>query len=396
MSTINTHYLAKFGAEDAYIDSAAHDVPVSSDTTRSVTGLAAYFHRIDGTGTAGTGDWLTTGKMTASYFVAVHSSTPSVFPVATVSTTLNVVNASTFQVDATSLDCAVAANFTAAVTLTAGLTSNAGVFGSSIPLGSEALKAEAFRVGTLVVDGASTLTGNVSVGGNISCAGNVSMTGTLTVVSTTTHTGAVALNGGATVPSGQTLTVASGATLTVGGTLTIASFTASTAVIAGASGGSEVLKTTTFRATGASALVGAVSMSSTLSVAGTASFAGISSTGTIAATSAGGINNAGAAVYFQHPTGADTSSSATLDLDALETANSHEFNPTSAQRDITTVTGTVKGFFWFVNKHASNAVTIATGYMAYPSGQFTIAADSTALLYWDTSTNKFTAVAKIS
>ena len=41
MSTINTHYLAKFGAEDAYIDSAAHDVPVSSDTTRSVTGLAA-------------------------------------------------------------------------------------------------------------------------------------------------------------------------------------------------------------------------------------------------------------------------------------------------------------------------------------------------------------------
>ena len=89
-------------------------------------------------------------------------------------------------------------------------------------------------------------------------------------------------------------------------------------------------------------------------------------------------------------------SSATLDLDALETANSHEFNLTSAQRDITTVTGTVKGFFWFVNKHASNAVTIATGYMAYPSGQFTIAADSTALLYWDTSTNKFTAVAKIS
>ena len=98
--------------------------------------------------------------------------------------------------------------------------------------------------------------------------GATTLSSTLAVTGASTLTGAVALNGGATVPSGQTLTVASGATLTVGGTLSIASFTASTAVVAGASGGSEVLKTTTFRATGASALVGAVSMSSTLSVAG--------------------------------------------------------------------------------------------------------------------------------
>ena len=395
MATINTHYLAKFGAEDAYIDSAAHDVPVSASVTRSVTGLAAYFHRIDGTGTTGTGDWLTTGKMTASYFVAVHASTPSVFPVATVSTTLNVVDASTFQVDATSLDCAVAANFTAKITGTAGGEINTLTVGTP-PAGSEALRAATARLGTTVltdslsVTGVSTFTGAAAFNGAVSCASTFAVTGSSTL------TGAVALNGGATVPSGQTLTVASGGTLTVGGTLTIASFTASTAVIAGASGGSEVLKTTTFRATGASALVGAVSMSSTLSVAGQTTVDELSATGTIGVTSAGGINNAGTAVYFQHPTGADTSSSATLDLDALESANSHEFNPTSAQRDITTVTGTVKGFFWFVNKHASNAVTIATGYMAYPSGQFTIAADSTALLYWDTSTNKFTAVAKIS
>ena len=396
MSTINTHYLAKFGAEDAYIDSAAHDVPVSSDTTRSVTGLAAYFHRIDGTGTTGTGDWLTTGKMTASYFVATHNSTPSVFPVATVSTTLNVVNASTFQVDATSLDCAVAANFTAAVGITGGLTSSAGIFGSVIPLGSETLKAEDFRAGAIVSDGASTLTGAVAMGSTLGVTGATTLSSTLAVTGASTLTGAVALNGGATVPSGQTLTVASGATLTVGGTLSIASFTASTAVVAGASGGSEVLKTTTFRATGASVLVGAVSLSSTLSVAGQTTVDELSATGTIGVASAGGINNAGTAVYFQHPEGADTSASTSLDLDALETANSHEFNPTSAQRDITTVTGTVKGFFWFVNKHASNAVTIDTAYMAYPSGQFVILADSTALLYWDTSTNKFTAVAKIS
>lgn len=375
-------YMRKGGAEDMFLDADTHSVPVSSTTNRNVTGLAAYFLRIDGSST-GTGDWLTTGKMTASYFVATHASTPSVFPVATVSTTLNVVNASTFQVDATSLDCAVAANFTAAVALTGGGTSNTFVVGTD-PTGTEVLRAASIKTTTLVVANASTLTGAVGLGSTLGVTGAATLASTLYVGGAATLVGAVALNGGATVPSGQTLTIAAGGTLTVSGTLNITTFTASTAVIAGASGGSEVLKTTTFRATGASVMAGAVTMSSTLSVASTATFASLSSTGEASITSAGGFTNAGTANYFELPSTADTGAGASIDLDALSTKNSHLFNPTSGARSITSIAGTRKGVYWLVNTHASNAVTFADALVAYPTGAtFVLPANGTALVYWD-------------
>ena len=392
MATINTHYLAKFGAEDAYIDSAAHDVPVSASVTRSVTGLAAHFHRIDGTGTTGTGDWLTTGKMTASYFVAVHASTPSVFPVATVSTTLNVVDASTFQVDATSLDCAVAANFTAKITGTAGGEINTLTVGTP-PAGSEALRAATARLGTTVltdslsVTGVSTFTGAAAFNGAVSCASTFAVTGSSTL------TGAVALNGGATVPSGQTLTVASGGTLSVAGTFSITTLAATgTATIANATGGSEALRTTTFRATGASALVGAVTVTGATTLNGNltaAAQADFAAETNMAAT--GQFNVLGVANLLTVPDASDTSTSGSLDLDALNTPNSHQFGPTGT-RTITSVSGTYSGVFWFINAHGSNAVTIATGYMNLPAGTFTLAAGERALLYWDKLTTKFTVI----
>ena len=44
---------------------------------------------------------------------------------------------------------------------------SSGDFGSVIPLGSETLKAEDFRAGAIVSDGASTLTGAVAMGSTL-------------------------------------------------------------------------------------------------------------------------------------------------------------------------------------------------------------------------------------
>lgn len=391
MATINTHYLAKAGAEDIYIDAASHTVPVSASVTRSVTGLAAYFYRIDGTGTAGTGDWETSGKMTASYFVATHASTYSDLPKLLASTTLRVVSASVLEVDATSLDCGVAANFSAAVACTGGLTSNTGVFGTD-PTGSEVLRAASIRATTLVINSTTTLTGNTIVSAQLAVGGAVSMASTLAVVGASTMTGAVALNGGATVPSGQTLTISSGATLTVSGTLGITTLTATTATIAGASGGSEALRTTTFRATGASVFTNTISASGAVAISGnlTAS-AQVDMNAQTNIGSAGSLNISGISNLFTVPSASDTSTSATLDLDNLDTMNSHQFGPSGA-RAITTVSGTYSGVYWFINAHASNDVTIATGYMNVPTGTFTLAAGERALLYWDKGNSKFTVI----
>lgn len=391
--SVETMYLAKIGAEDAYIDAATHTIPVSASVTRSVTGLAAYFYRIDGTGTAGTGNWETSGKMTASYFVATHASTPSVFPVATVSTTLNVVNASTFQVDATSLDCAVAANFTAAVALTGGGTANTWVVGTD-PTGSEVLRAASTRFTNAVVVSALSVGGNTTLTGQVAAGGAVTLATTLAVVGASTMTGAVALNGGATVPSGQTLTIAAGATLTVSGTLGITTLTATTATIAGAAGGSEVLRTTTFRATGASVLVGAVSASSTLTVAGAADLQSTVAIKAATVSATGGFTNLGLANYFVLPDTADTSTATSLNLDALETPHSALFDPSAARTLASlSITGVNSGVYWFINTSGTYAVTIHADNMDTPSGTFTLAANTTALLYWDASGKKFTQIA---
>lgn len=378
-------YMRKGGAEDMFLDADTHSVPVSSTTNRNVTGLAAYFLRIDGSST-GTGDWLTTGKMTASYFIATHASTYSELPRLLANTTLRVVSAAVLEVDATSLDCGVASNFTAAVAMTAGLTSNTGVFGTD-PTGSEVLRAASARLTTLIVNGTSTLTGNVVASAQLAVGGNVSLAGNLAVNGTTALTGALTLSGGGTVPSGQTLTIAAGATLTVSGTLgTVASLLATAATVGGASGGSEALRTTTFRATGASVFTNTVTMSSSLSVASTITLASASVSGDISITSTGGLANTGTANYFELPAGGDTGTGASIDFDALDTKNSHQFNP-SGNRSITSIAGTRKGLYWFVNIHATSTVTFADALVAYPSGStFVMAANSTALVYWDNTT----------
>lgn len=382
---VETHYYGPGGAEDLYMDAEVHSVAVSSSVNSNKTGLAAYLLRLDGTGDTGTGDWLTTGKMTASYFVASSASDYSTLPRLLASTTLRVVGASTFEVDASSLDCAVAANFTAAVAMTGGATSNTLVVGTD-PTGAQVLRAASARFTTLEVAGNTNLQAALTVTSGVGIGGNVNLGGTLAVTGATTHTGAVALNGGATVPSGQTMTIASGATLTVSGTMSITTFTASTATIAGASGGSEALRTTTFRATGASVMVGGVTMSSTLTVASTATLASVSCTGEASVTSAGGFTNEGTANYFALPDTADTGAGTSLDLDALSTKNSHLFNPTSGARSITSISGTRKGVYWLVNTHASNAVTFADALVTYPTGAtFVLSANSTALVYWDNS-----------
>lgn len=384
--SVETHYYGPGGAEDLYLDAAVHSVAVSASVNSNKTGLAAYLLRLDGTGDDGTGDWLTTGKMTASYFVASSASDYSTLPRLLASTTLRVVGASTFEVDASSLDCAVAANFTAAVAMTGGATSNTLVVGTD-PTGSEVLRAASAKFTTLTTGaGVVSFGGNTEVLGTFGVAGAVGLGAALTVVGASTLTGAVALNGGATVPSGKTLTINSGATLDVNGTLDITTLTASTATIAGASGGSETLRTTTFRATGASVLVGGVTMSSTLTVAATATVAALGCTGEANVTAAGGFTNEGTANYFALPTSADTGAGTSLDLDALSTKNSHLFNPTSGARSITSIAGTRKGVYWLVNTHASNAVTFADALVAYPTGAtFVLPANGTAMVYWDNS-----------
>lgn len=385
-------YMRKGGAEDLFLDAATHSVPVSSTTNRNVTGLAAYFHRIDGTGTAGTGDWETSGKMTASYFVATHATTYSDLPKLLASTTLRVVSASVLEVDATSLECGVAANFAAAVTVDAAVTAVSGGFGGTIPAGSETLKAESLRATTAVVTGTSTLTGAVSAGSTLAVTGATTLSSTLAVTGATTHTGAVALNGGATVPSGQTLTIASGATLTISGTLGITTLTATTATIAGASGGSEALRTTTFRATGASVFTNTISASGAVAVSGnlTAS-AQVDMNAQTNIGIAGQLNINGISNLFTVPSSSDTSTSASLDLDNLDTPNSHQFGPSGA-RAITSVSGAYSGVYWFINAHGSNDVTIASGYMNVPTGLFTLAHGERALLYWDKTNTKFTVI----
>lgn len=385
-------YMRKGGAEDLFVDADTHSVPVSSTTNRNVTGLAAYFLRIDGSN-SGTGPWTTDDVMTASYFVATHASTASTLPVVTVGTTLNVVDASTFQVDATSLDCAVAANFTAKITGTGGGEINTLTVGTP-PSGSEVFRCASARMGptaltdSLSVAGATTLAATV-IGGAAVCST------TLTVTGTTAHTGAVALNGGATVPSGQTLTINSGGTLAVNGTFTLATLVATaTATIAGASGGSEVLRTTTFRATGTSALVGEVTMSGALNVGGISTFnSNVTFDKNVSVGAAGGITNLGIANYFVLPDTGDTSTATSLNLDALETPHSALFDPSGARTLASNgVTGSHSGVYWFINTGA-NAVAIHSDQMDTPTGTFTLAANTTALLYWDSVAKKFTQIA---
>lgn len=397
-----TVYLGKIGVEDVWTDASSHSITVGDSVTKSVTGLASVFHRIDGTGDTGTGDWQTSGKMTGSYFVATHASTYSDLPKLLASTTLRVgaSDGSDFKADASSVDIGVATNISGAVALTGGATSNTMVVGSD-PTGSQVLRAKDFKAGetvisqTLYVDGATTLASTLAVAGASTFTGAITLNGASnSIAGTTTLAAALTVSsaGSATFQSGSTLTMDSGSTLAVNGTMTLAELAIASAA------GSEKLRTTTFRATGASALVGAVTTGSTLVVAGGfTTETAVTHKGVTTMNSGSQFINNGVGSMLALPSSSDTSTSATLDLDALGTDNSHWFAPSSGVRAITTVSNGKSGLYWFTNTHATNNVTIATGYMGFPTGTFTLAAGSpgeTAVLYWDNDNDRFYLVSR--
>ena len=393
MST-TTVYLGKLGTEDCWTDASSHSITVGDSVTKSVNGLASVFHRIDGTGDTGTGDWLTTGKMTGSYFVGTNASTYSDLPKLLASSTLRVgaTDGSNFEADASSVDIGVATNISGAVALTGGATANT-LLVSTSPTGSETLRAKDFRAGataltsTLTVAGATTLSSSLAVAGTATFVSAVTLNGSGNSIAAATTLGAaltVSSAGSVTLQSGSSLTMDSGSTLAVNGTMTLAELAIASAA------GSEKLRTTTFRATGASTIDGALTCSSTISVTGAATLNSTVSLAKVTTVASGGqfVTN-GVGSLWALPITSDTGTSATLDLDALATRNSHTFAPSSGTRAITTVSNGTSGVYWFMNAHASNSVTIATGYMGLPTGTFTLAAGERALLYWDNDNDLF-------
>lgn len=378
-----TNYCRKLCVRDIHCDNATHQVAVDSETSVTGHGLGTVFLRLDGAGDTGTGDWETSGNIIAASFSDAGSGTSSLYKLE-LGASLVVVTASKFEVTGSAFTVGIPSTFSDSVDLQGGAEAATLLVGSTIPAGSEKLRAESARVTTLACGGTMSAAGAVTLASTLSVAGSSTLAA-ITVSGTAGFSGLATFNAGLTVPSGQTMLIASGATLDIDGSLAMTTLTASEVQVASASG-SEKLRTTTFRATGSAVFGNNVTVSGT--ILGTA----YEVTSSLQVDSGASFTVLGVPNYWDLPASSDTTTGASLDLDNLATPNSHHFNPSGANRTISSVSASVTAVLWFYNTSATYKVTLAAGLMANGSA-WDLNAGATALIRYDKATGKFTVVA---